>query len=132
MKGKVSFDFDSTLSRTDVQDFAKELVFNGYDVHITTSRIDTEQAIKNGWWWVKANNEELYEVAEDCGIKKENIKFTAMVDKIKVLEGGGFIFHLDDDEVELDLISASSDDCVGVWVELKGWREICENILNNR
>ena len=36
MKGKVSFDFDSTLDRKDVQRFAKQLIDDGYEVWIKT------------------------------------------------------------------------------------------------
>ena len=43
---KVSFDFDGTLSRKDVQNFAKSLVNTGYDVWIVTSRFDDESAMK--------------------------------------------------------------------------------------
>jgi hypothetical protein len=132
MKLKVSFDFDSTLDREDVQDFARDLIKRGFDVWITTSRIDTESALKNGWWWVKSNNEQLYEVAEECGIRIKNIQFTAMRDKIEVLKDRNFLFHLDDDEVELDLIRNSGDSCVPVWVELKNWKKTCEDIINVR
>jgi len=126
---KVSFDFDSTLDREDVQEFAKLLIDRGYEVWITTSRFDTKTALEKGWWWVEKNNQELYRVAEDCGIPKENISFTAMIDKIKFLEGKDFLFHLDDDEIELEMIEESDDKCIGVWVEKKDWKEVCENIL---
>ena len=43
---KVSFDFDSTLSRKDVQSFAKELVDRGLEVWIVTSRFDDESAMQ--------------------------------------------------------------------------------------
>lgn len=126
---KVSFDFDSTLDRKDVQDFAKDLVNRGLEVWIVTSRFDTESALKKGWWWIEKNNQQLYDVAEKCGIKKENIKFTTMIDKIKFLEGQNFIFHLDDDEIELELIEESGDSCVGVWVEKNDWKKKCENLI---
>jgi restriction endonuclease Mrr len=41
-KYKISFDFDSTLDREDVQEFAKELVEKGHDVWITTSRFSND------------------------------------------------------------------------------------------
>jgi hypothetical protein len=126
---KVSFDFDSTLDREDVQEFAKLLIDSGYEVWITTSRFDTKTALEKGWWWVEKNNQDLYRVADDCGIKKENITFTTMIDKIKFLKGKDFLFHLDDDETELEMIEESDDTCIGVWVEKKDWREVCENIL---
>jgi restriction endonuclease Mrr len=129
VKKKVSFDFDSTLDREDVQEFAKQLVKDGYEVWITTSRFDTESSLKKGWWWIEKNNQQLYDIAEECGIPKENISFTAMIDKIKFLEGKNFIFHLDDDETELEFIEESDDKCVGVWVELKTWKKVCNNLI---
>lgn len=128
-KYKISFDFDSTLDREDVQEFAKQLVKDGHEVWITTSRFDTESSLKKGWWWIEKNNQQLYEVADECGISRDNIAFTAMIDKIKFLEGKDFLFHLDDDEVELELIQESDDNCVGVWVELKDWKETCINLI---
>ena len=128
-KYKISFDFDSTLDREDVQEFAKQLVKDGHEIWITTSRFDTESSLKKGWWWIEKNNQQLYEVAEECGIPKENIAFTAMIDKIKFLEGKNFLFHLDDDETELEFIEESDDKCVGVWVELKTWKETCINLI---
>ena len=41
---KVSFDFDGTLSRKDVQKLAKELVSEGHEVWIVTSRFSDEAA----------------------------------------------------------------------------------------
>ena len=128
-KYKISFDFDSTLDREDVQEFAKQLVKDGHEIWITTSRFDTESSLKKGWWWIEKNNQKLYDVADECGISRDNISFTAMIDKIKFLEGKDFLFHLDDDEVELELIQESDDNCVGVWVELKDWKETCINLI---
>jgi hypothetical protein len=130
MKPKISLDFDSTLDRGDVQSFVRKLSLRGFDLWITTSRIDTNTALKNGWWWVKSNNQELYDVAESCGIPVENIVFTSYIDKIEVLKDKNFIFHLDDDEVEVDLINQSDDRCVGVWVENPNWEKICLKIID--
>jgi len=128
-KYKISFDFDSTLDREDVQEFAKQLVNDGHEIWITTSRFDTESSLKKGWWWIEKNNQQLYDVADECGIPRDNISFTAMIDKIKFLEGNDFLSHLDDDEVELELIQESDDNCVGVWVELKDWKKTCINLI---
>ena len=78
---KVSFDFDSTLSRKDVQEFAKELVNKGIEVWIVTSRFDDETAMQKNWHWIKGQNQRLFDVAEECGIRRENIKFTCMESK---------------------------------------------------
>lgn len=128
---RISFDFDGTLSRKDVQDFAKNLVQNGIEVWIVTSRIATEPALKKGWHWIERQNQELYDVAEKVGIKRENIIFTEFVDKIKFLEGKGFIFHIDDDVDELMAIIESGDSCKTVNVDHFEWLETCKNILQN-
>jgi len=36
----VTFDFDATLSRPDVQEYAKELIEKGIDVWVVTARYD--------------------------------------------------------------------------------------------
>jgi len=128
---KVSFDFDGTLSRKDVQEFAKSLVQSGHDVWIVTSRIETEPALKKGWYWIERQNQELYDVAENVGIKRENIIFTEFVDKIEFLRGKNFVFHIDDDVDELMAILSSKDTCKTVNVCHFEWKENCENILQN-
>ena len=50
---KVSFDFDHTLSRKDVQTFAKELVNEGHEVWIVTSRFSDEAAKEKKWHWIE-------------------------------------------------------------------------------
>lgn len=126
---KVSFDFDGTLSRTDVQSFAKSLVENGHDVWIVTSRIATEPALKKGWYWIERQNEELYDVAEKCGIPKDKIVFTEHVDKIVFLRDKDFTFHLDDDEHELMMILESKDSCSPLNVDHFEWEENCKQLL---
>ena len=126
---KVSFDFDSTLSRDDVQEFASELIDLGFDVWVVTSRFDDKIANEKNWWWIEKNNKELYDVCEKLNIPKENIVFTEMVDKINFLKDKGFLFHLDDDELEIELIKESGDSCKGIWVELKDWKEKCKMII---
>lgn len=128
---KVSFDFDGTLSRKDVQKYARELVDKGFDVWIVTSRVNTETALKNGWHWIEKQNQDLYNVAEECGILRENIKFTDHVDKIVFLKGKNFKFHLDDDEIELMLILESDDNCIPLNVNHSDWLYHCENVIES-
>jgi hypothetical protein len=52
-----------------------------------------------------------------------------MVDKIEFLKDKGFLFHLDDDELEIEFIEESGDSCKGIWVELKDWKEKCKMII---
>ena len=130
---KVSFDFDHTLSRKDVQSFAKELVDEGHEVWIVTSRFSDEAAKEKKWHWIEGQNQKLFDVAQDCGIKKENIQFTCMESKSYFLSGKGFIFHLDDDDIELmDIFESNKFDqskCFPVHVDHFEWKETCRNIL---
>ena len=129
---KVSFDFDSTLSRVDVQEFAKELINDGHDIWIVTSRCATEPALEKGWYWVEKQNQELYDVAELVGITRDKIVFTEHVDKIEYLFGKEFLFHLDDDEFELMAILESKDICKAINVEHFEWKETCLELLKNK
>lgn len=125
---KVSFDFDGTLDRKDVQNYATKLVNDGHEVWVVTSRVNTENALAKGWHWVERQNQELYDVAELCGIKRENIFFTEHTDKIEYLKGKGFLFHLDDDIDELMAIHGN-DKCFPLNVNHFSWRENCEELI---
>ena len=98
MKGKVSFDFDSTLDRKDVQRFAKQLIDDGYEVWIVTSRVSLEYAKANLDQWsinrVEKSNLKLFRVADNLGIKREHIHFTNAQLKVEFLEDKNYIFHL--------------------------------------
>ncbi len=118
---KVSFDFDGTLSREDVQEFAKELVNDGHEVWIVSSRSEMK-IVMNGE--VVQRNEEVFNIARDCGI--ENIHFTNMGAKVYFLENKGFSFHIDDDDVELMDILDSGDGCLPINVNYSDWKEICK------
>lgn len=128
---KISFDFDGTLSRKDVQEFAKRLIDLGHDIWITTSRTSTESAISKGWHWVEKQNQELYDVAESVGIPTQNIVFTELVKKIEFLKGKNFILHIDDDVDELMAIVESRDACKPINVDHFEWKERCEKTLQN-
>lgn len=93
---KVSFDFDGTLTKQAIERYAKKLVSSGIEVHITTSRCAAG-------YGVIYDNSDLFSVAERCGIKKENICFTQANWKTGYLSKE-FIFHADDDQMELDRI----------------------------
>ena len=113
---KISFDFDSTLSRPDIEQIARDLINSGHDVHITTSR-------HNVWKWGGINttfNDDLYDVAAELNLSAENIHFTNMEPKVDFLEG--FDMHFDDDEVEIDLINRSKLPCLGILVNYKSYK----------
>lgn len=132
---KISFDFDSTLSLQSVQDFATSLINRGYDLWVITSRLpdghDPKYKIKG--MWVPIDNSDLFKVTDRLGIKREQIIFTSHQLKSEVMNEMGleFIFHLDDDWVELNHINRETKtigvSCFGT----SGWKQKCEKILNN-
>ena len=120
---KVSFDFDGTLSRIYVQEFAKTLIDDGLDVWICTSRLSPEKAPNNGW------NDDLFKVANELGIPKSKVIFTNHEDKAEHLTDD-FIWHLDDDWIELNEINRKRK-TVGVSVFGNSlWKQKCLKILN--
>lgn len=131
---KASVDYDRCLSELEVQEYVKELIARGIEMWITTSRFDNKTGDFRGWPWIRLQNEELFATADRLGIPADRIQFTAMVDKVEVLDNKGFIFHLDDDDVEIDLLRDS--DCSGVLYHpnRKEWKNDCEMclLLKNR
>lgn len=87
-----SFDFDSTMSQKQVQKIAKQLIKNGVEVWIVTRRGEDR------------DNRDLFEVAENLGIT--NIHFTNFKDKWEFFKDNNFLFHLDDDVIELSMIKS--------------------------
>lgn len=128
---KISFDFDSTLEYKHIQDYAKELMDKGYEIHIVTSR-------PKKWsqkWKVRGNpyilwdNDDLYEVADRLGIIRENIHFTDYTPKYKFFDKDkDFIFHLDDDYNETFGINNYTK-IKGITLDSDEWREKCDEAL---
>lgn len=101
MKGtvKVSFDYDETLSRVEVQAFAKELLDAGYEVWVVTMRFESRAEMvryhnDEGMLW--EGNDDLFQTAKTLGIPSERIVFTNLSWKSEFLKGKGFLWHLDD------------------------------------
>ena len=122
---KVSFDFDNTLTRKSVQKYAKELVERGVEVWIVTSRMGFGKEPNPTW------NDDLFEVARYVGIKTENIHFCCMDNKSEFLKDKGFIFHLDDDNIELSFVKTDTDVKPIYLFGNKYWRTDCEVALSN-
>ena len=66
---KVSFDFDDTLDKPSVQKFARELINEGIDVWICTSRFENYQDYYNHFEnkeeVLPTINDDLFEIAND-------------------------------------------------------------------
>ena len=128
---RVSFDFDGTLRRIDVQEYAKSLVQEGHEVWIVTSRYSAEAGMEKGWPWIEQQNLGLFSIAEECGILKERIVFTNGAAKINWIKSQGFAFHLDDDVDELMKISEGQDPCRPVNVDHFEWKKSCNKIIED-
>lgn len=104
---KVSFDFDATLSRITIQEFASQCIKYGHEVWVVTSRND-DKSIPN--WIVngiqtKGNNDDLFEVTDNLGIPRNQIIFTNHDFKSSFFKDKDFLFHIDDDWIELKEIN---------------------------
>lgn len=120
---KVSFDFDDTLSLLSVQKYAKELTDKGYDVHIVTSRFENIDDYLPVVW--PDGHTDLYNVAKELNISKEKIHFTNMKDKyLFFIENEGFLWHLDDDFIELKKINKNTK-TVGISVNGSNYKNKC-------
>ena len=103
---KVSFDFDDTLSYEEVQEYAKSLIEQGIDVHIVTSRYEDVTRYP----FNISNHDDLNTVATKLGIDLDNIHFTNMENKYHFFQkNSDFIWHLDNDEVEISLMKWHKD-----------------------
>jgi len=130
---KVSFDFDSTLSRRDVQRFAKELVAERHEVWIVTSRRSNADAEMTDPWVkdrVLRSNKKLFRVADNVGIPRSNIQFMNFIMKSEFIKDKGFVFHLDDDTDELMDIIATKDPCKAINADHFDWERDCRQVLN--
>ena len=128
---KVSFDFDSTLDMSIIQELAKELVEKGVEVWVVTSRLSDGEAPSLDW------NKDLWKACEYCGISKKNTHFTAYKDKWEFFKDKDFVWHLDDDIIELSMIKDYTNVepiCHFDWGLKYGgkenWKEKCLKLLD--
>ena len=116
---KVSFDFDSTLDRLDVQQFAKRL--KGFDIHIVTSRYRDSP---------EYDNKDLFLIANQLRIPTRNIHFTNHTLKaIFFKKNPDFLFHLDDDPTELEFIRRGTE--VPAVSVLSNWKKNCLKLIKS-
>jgi len=120
---KVSFDYDSTLSEDYVEDYAKTLVDDGHEVWLVTSRLGNGKEPNPHW------NDDLYECASRVGISKEHIYFCSMANKSEFLKDKGFLWHLDDDVIELSFIRTDTDVFPIYHNRGNGWRLYCDDLI---
>lgn len=124
---KVSFDFDDTLSFKSTQDYAKKLIDEGIEVHITTSRFEKLEDYLPVVW--PDGHTDLFKVAEELGIPTERIHFTNFVDKSEFLKDKDFVWHLDDNDQEILTIKHSSTKVKGIWSLSGDYEYTCNELL---
>lgn len=122
----VSFDFDNTLSRKDVQDYAKELISRGIEVWVITSRFDE---LHKHRYPHNPTLDDLWEVVDEIGIPRWRVRFTCMESKSLYLMHTNVVWHLDDDIIELSSIKYDKCKTIGINVKGGGWKQKCERIL---
>jgi hypothetical protein len=140
---KVSFDFDGTIERSDVKEYAKELIRRGVEVWIVTTRYDCNH--KHKWTSMFPGREwaEMYEsndsdpnyhvwgVAEWLGIPRHHVRFTCMEWKYTYLTGTKFAWHLDDNIEEIERAMHHECSVPIINVNLKNWQDECEKRITS-
>lgn len=124
----VSFDFDGTLSRKDVQEYAKELLNRGIDVWVVTARYDD---LHRHMYSSNPSNEDLWKIVDELNIPRWKVRFTCMESKSEYLENTRVAWHLDNDEFEQEMINGCCE-VFCVYVLDDDWKEQCERILKKR
>jgi hypothetical protein len=127
---KVSFDYDQCLGEYDhVVMFARNIIENNKaEVWIVTTRWKCGNSPYNPRW----NNNDLFLTAEDLDIPRSRIVFTEHADKYRFFtENPDFVWHLDDDTIEIELINEHTD-VIGIHAESEGWQQRCENLIAPR
>ena len=123
---KVSFDFDNTLDKIYVQDYAKSLINKGIEVFIITARFNE---LRKSFYKTNPQNEDLFKVAEKLGIKERNIIFCNMEDKSTAIIDTDLKFHLDDCWVTIKDINTNTK-IPAIDVMQADWKEKCNELLN--
>ncbi len=119
---KFSFDFDGTLlDSSKLQHYCQEMLKSGIEVYIITRRFDLEYVIKEA--------EEVYEMGEKLGIKKENIFFTNRAYKYEFIKKLEIDYHIDDDYNDVYYIKTWTKSKCILFIEQENWEEQIQNLL---
>lgn len=122
----VTFDFDGTLSRKDVQEYALELISKGIDVWVVTSRYDELQKHR---YKINPTNDDLWEVIDRLNIPRWKVRFTCMDYKASYLLHTNSIFHLDDNCDEFFEMRKIKCKTKGIQVKSTSFKNKCNRII---
>lgn len=98
---RISIDFDHCLTQPHVSQLANDLLSQGHEVWIVTSRWDN--LIRLTYPDLKTN-EDLFTLAKEVGVPTHRIGFTNQRPKWISLNAGGFHIHIDDKKEELNAL----------------------------
>lgn len=93
---KVSFDFDKTLEKRNIQQIALTHIQGGDEVFIITRRCQEESG-------------EVFAVADKLGIPHDHIYFTCHEFKYKLIKDLNIDTHFDDKLIEIILIEKNTN-----------------------
>ncbi len=129
MKNKlsISFDFDGTLQKPHVQEFAKLLLALDIDVWVVTTRYDS---LHDSGVWTDPDSSDLWEIIDEVGIPHRNVIFTNMKWKAEFLKDTKVIWHLDDNWKEFVQFRKHKLKTFGIQVNSGLWRSKCLRLLN--
>lgn len=91
---KISFDYDGTLDKPTIKEFAKDLITEGHDVYVITSRAGHH-----------GQNLDLSRDVSELKIPFNKVAFTEGDPKVNALEYLEIDIHLDDDWIEVGMIN---------------------------
>jgi hypothetical protein len=121
MKLSVSMDFDGVLSIPSVEEFARELIEDGVDVWVTTSR------------YADGNNTDLLKVADRLDIPFDNIIYTDGKDKAEFLPMDFYIFHLDSNPYVINNIIENGEPTTPILRDTYvNWEAMCRELIEFR
>jgi hypothetical protein len=123
----VSFDYDDTLSKPEVVEYALKLKEQGYNIWITTARYP-EDYKGNLFAGQIIDNSEVFSVADKIGIPRNQINFLSFEPKRKFfIQNPNFLVHLDDNFFREVHDMNGSEECLvpAVWYnhDYSKWQE---------
>ncbi len=102
------------------------MINRGFEVWIVTARISDEEAGNLTW------NSDLDDVRKALGIPIEHVKFMAYQNKTEFFKDKDFLWHLDDDNIELAFIEYEKCTTKGILCHWDNdWKAQCEEIIEN-
>jgi biotin operon repressor len=127
---QITVDYDQTLSRKEIQDYIKELIDSGVDAWVVTARFDDLHKHLYDTH-LEYDNEDLWRVIDYVGIPHYKVRFTCLESKADYLENTNVIWHLDDNQDELNAINKRVKrlKTIGVDSLSSNWKESCNRLL---